>query len=374
MFVCRAAPLSRILSLWQRQVVKGNPKNPVKIHYAGEFGIDSGAIAKEFFTDVVDKIGKELFPNGSPLCSTFQVQNGNFKTAGQIIVASLVQGGPPPKFLAECVFDQMINPLSDMTLLDNKALTEHEQHEIDNLLNDLDGSQDQIIDHGYTGKIEKDRVPEIEKSLMFSMVSRRVIYLQEFMAGLEHLAFAKELKKHPDLCKPLFVKSCKVGEVDADYVFSLICPNYSEKGTTRRALEEGIVDHFQDYLLHLEDDQDKIQSSESAIAWNYSETQGEQDIQSLAPERFEETKPSPPVVLKWLTGTSSKPLDGSDNSIKLNFDHDCQKRNPSHRICFPVISACARELTLPVLHCKTLADFSSLFSISVCKAQAFGRP
>ena len=54
--VRRAAPLFPILFLWQCQVVKENPKNPAKIHYAREFGIDSGAIAEEYFTDVVDEI------------------------------------------------------------------------------------------------------------------------------------------------------------------------------------------------------------------------------------------------------------------------------------------------------------------------------
>ena len=45
----RGADIFRLLSLWQRQVRLGHPEREIRIHYLGKDGIDSGAIAKEFF-------------------------------------------------------------------------------------------------------------------------------------------------------------------------------------------------------------------------------------------------------------------------------------------------------------------------------------
>ena len=64
--VRRGADIFRILSLWQRQVRLGHPERAIRIHYLGENGIDSGAMAKEFFSDLISDIGKQMFPFGSP--------------------------------------------------------------------------------------------------------------------------------------------------------------------------------------------------------------------------------------------------------------------------------------------------------------------
>lgn len=55
----------------------------------GEEGIDSGALARELFADNISQIGKTLFPGGAPVDSTLYVRNETFKTAGEIVAASL---------------------------------------------------------------------------------------------------------------------------------------------------------------------------------------------------------------------------------------------------------------------------------------------
>ena len=77
----RGAPLNRVLSIWSREVKKNSAsvKQTVRFHFSGEQGIDPGALAKEFFTMSLPKIGSVIFPNGQPVYSTFNVQNGNFK-------------------------------------------------------------------------------------------------------------------------------------------------------------------------------------------------------------------------------------------------------------------------------------------------------
>lgn len=59
----RMAPFSRILSLWQRQAIKRHPTNVLKVHYAGEDGIDSGAISLEFLENSLQEMGKVMFPD-----------------------------------------------------------------------------------------------------------------------------------------------------------------------------------------------------------------------------------------------------------------------------------------------------------------------
>lgn len=44
-----------------------------------------------------------IFPNAQPVNSTFNVHNGNFKACGEIVAASIAQGGPAPRFLEESV-------------------------------------------------------------------------------------------------------------------------------------------------------------------------------------------------------------------------------------------------------------------------------
>ena len=115
----------------------------------------------------------------------------------------------------------------------------------------------------------------------------------------------------------------------------------------------------------------------SAITWNYadaSDERGETKKPESLEEKFEEIKPSPKSILKWITGSPHKPLDGDEIKISVSFDHECLVRNPTHKICFPVVSACAKEITFPIAHFKTTEEFYSLFSLAVSKAQSFGRP
>jgi hypothetical protein len=69
------------------------------VKYSGEAGIDSGALAKEFLEDTIENIAATLFKDGVPVNSTHHVQNGDFRTCGEMAAASLAQGGPPPCML-----------------------------------------------------------------------------------------------------------------------------------------------------------------------------------------------------------------------------------------------------------------------------------
>ena len=57
---------------------------------------------------------------------------------------------------------------------------------------------------------------------------------------------------------------------------------------------------------------------------------------------------SPRGVLGWLSGVKHRELGGCNRSINVSFNHDCKNRNPHHTICFPVVGACGRDISLPV--------------------------
>ena len=212
---------------------------------------------------------------------------------------------------------------------------------------------------------------------MVSMVSQRSLYLAEFMEGLNLYGLKDVLLKDGEVCKKLFVKGDDDDDrkIDANYLFSLLRPNFSEVGSTKRKAEEHVIDLFQDYLLHLEDNPQEVQSHMSAITWNYpdaSDNVDEKKEPDSFDQKFEDIKPSPRAVLKWITGSPHKPLDGDEFKISVSFDHGCLVRNPLHKVCFPVVSACAKETTFPIAHFKTTEEFYSLFSLAVSNAQSFG--
>ena len=82
------------------------------VRFAGEEEIDTGAIHKEFLSNIISDISREMFPNGGPVDSMLSVHNGCFRMCGEIVVVSLVNGGPPPCFLDESVYQMLVDPQS----------------------------------------------------------------------------------------------------------------------------------------------------------------------------------------------------------------------------------------------------------------------
>ena len=66
---------------------------------------------------------------------------------------------------------------------------------------------------------------------------------------------------------------------------------------------------------------------------------------------------TPAGVMGWLTGQKHKPISGEQISITVKFDHDSLIRNPKHQICFPVVGACAKEITFPLQKVTAKNDF-----------------
>ena len=104
----RGATLKLRLTNWDRQSKKKSPIMKLMVHFAGEEGIDTGAIHKEFLSNIISDILREMFPI-APIDSMLNVHNDWFRICGEIVVVSLVNGGPPPWFLDESVYRMLVD-------------------------------------------------------------------------------------------------------------------------------------------------------------------------------------------------------------------------------------------------------------------------
>lgn len=370
----RGTSFLRCLNLWQRESRKTSSEKVLRVSFIGEQGIDTGAMSKEFLADAIPSMKALMFPNGAPVDSMYHIQNGNFKCCGEIAATSIVQGRPPPALFEECVYNMLVNPQAvDLnSLAKEKHFTQNENVMWEEIRKNVKDHQDIILENGYTGPIDDDHVEVIIGTVMASFINKRLSYVSEFWKGLSCYSLSNAMSQAPELFKSLFTIDNGERPVTANYVFSLLCPEYSEQGTTHRLLEDSVIDNFQDVLNSFEDE--SIIGCTESIAWNEGGTQECGDILLSDSDKFKQAKLTPAGVLGWLTGQRHAPIDGSSLAITVHFDHDCMTRNPKHTICFPQVGACGREITFPVAHMEKSDSFSELFLLAYCKGQSFGRP
>ena len=125
--------------------------------------------------------------------------------------------------------------------------------------------------------------------------------------------------------------------VDANYLFSSLHPEHAEEGSSQTKVEESTMNFLQDFLFCLED-YPNFNCSGYAEAMASCEDAGKE---APAESKEELLLPdlTPAGVLDWLTGQKHW-------SITVKFDYDCLVRNPNHQICFPVVRACVKSLSL----------------------------
>ena len=59
-------------------------------------------------SDMMETIERKLFHAGKPISSTVSMMNGDFRIAGELMVMSVLQGGPAPCFLHSNVFCYLV--------------------------------------------------------------------------------------------------------------------------------------------------------------------------------------------------------------------------------------------------------------------------
>ena len=148
-----------------------------------------------------------------------------------------------------------------------KDLTEKEKLILVDIRLDCTKHTDFILDHGYTGVVHLNFIEDIVNSLKDRFVSNRILYMQEFKKGLNVYGLGNVIEMNPDVCSSLFVIDFKNDFVpDADYLFSLMKPVYSEEGSRKRVIEESVMDYLQDVLIAVEDT--PVSGYSTAVVWN----------------------------------------------------------------------------------------------------------
>ena len=56
------------------------------------------------FSEMLEHIERKLFWGGKPINSTISLINEDYRLAGEVMVMSILQGGPAPTFLDPCVY------------------------------------------------------------------------------------------------------------------------------------------------------------------------------------------------------------------------------------------------------------------------------
>ena len=283
------------------------------------------------------------------------------------MVASLVNGGPPPCFLDESVYRMLVDLQSvDIQNLNiSKHLTSPEIEFIKEIEKEPAHYKDFIIDNGYTGVISHSNLSDIIGTMLISIVTRRLMYLKEFFLGLELFGFVSILKNNVELLKELFVVTDN--KVDANFVVSALTANFSATGRKRRKDEELIIDYFQDMLISLEDG--KVSGQSEPLAYFHGDKGIEGSIEFEDDTVASKTTPdlSPAGIFKWLTGQRHKSLNFKKVEITVDFDHECLDRNPDHKICFPIVGAYGKSILLPVSHMiSSTEEFQQIFLLAFC--------
>ena len=98
---------------------------------------------------------------------------------------------------------------------------------------------------------------------MVSISSRRILHLNEFLRNLELFGIKKMLPENKTLLRSLSINSFET-VVNANYVFSLVEPTFSDKGSFRKSVEEKMLDNLQDFLIMTEDE--KISGATESLA------------------------------------------------------------------------------------------------------------
>ncbi|XP_062374727.1 uncharacterized protein zgc:112970 [Sardina pilchardus] len=354
--VDRAELLDRAILQWRRKKM-ASPASALKVVYLGEAGIDTGALRKEFLTDMIVAIESRFFEGSgsqgkNPKYSVTDLDNENFRTVGEVIAVSLAQGGPPPAFFKEWCYNFLCNGEVDLRTLSQEDVTDLESCQlINNVENSTDPESlmvliDDIVNCGYSSQIKLDNKKSIIRAVVLHSTTRLIPMLQQVRKGLELYGLLDQMAAHPEACYSLFVPG-KIEKPDADFIMMHCKAEYSEKGTAGERAERRIMAFFQDFLEELEMSDVK-----------------EEEVLTVE------------HVLKWITGQAHIPILPDEKrhfKITVKFNHECIEQLGPHSVCYPTVSACSQTVTFPIQHLDTLNDFTRIMSEAVRYGGGFHR-
>ncbi|XP_017548199.1 uncharacterized protein LOC108424580 [Pygocentrus nattereri] len=356
--VSRHNMVERGLTQWQRQK-KSSPLNPLRVVFLDEAGIDTGALRKEFLTGMIEGIEKRFFEGSRhgkrPKYSLCDLDKGHFKTVGEIMAASLAQGGPAPNFLALWCYNFLCSGSLDLKNVDKTDLGDNQYT---NLISKVESASkftitdltEDIVSCGYTGTVSLEKKQEITRAVILHATLKLVPILQQMRNGLQLYGLSDLMSKYPKICQPLFIPGVEM-TADADFVMSVCQAQFSVKGSYKEQREVTLMNHLQDLLQELEQNENPPGLQEAALP-------------SMTPRTF----------LQWVTGQGHVPILAWEKAkfrIIVEFNHYCDVDYSEHTICYPTVAACSSTITLPVKHMLTYENFKQIMMEAFCLGQEF---
>ncbi|XP_036416494.1 uncharacterized protein zgc:112970 isoform X3 [Colossoma macropomum] len=356
--VSRHNMVERGLAQWQRQK-KSSPLNPLRVVFLDEAGIDTGALRKEFLTGMIEGIEKRFFEGSRhgkrPKYSLCDLDKGHFKTVGEIMAVSLAQGGPTPNFLTLWCYEFLCSGSLDLKNVDKTDLGDDQYA---NLISKVESASkftitdltEDIVSCGYTGAVSLEKKQEITRAVILHAMLKLVPILQQIRKGLQLYGLCDLMSKYPKICQPLFVPGVEM-TADADFVMSVCQAQFSVKGSYKEQREVTLMNHLQDLLQELEQNENPPGLQEAALP-------------SMTPRTF----------LQWVTGQGHIPILAREKArfrITVAFNHHCDVDYSEHTVCYPTVAACSSTITLPVKHMLTYENFKWIMVEAFCLGQEF---
>ncbi|KAK1904056.1 G2/M phase-specific E3 ubiquitin-protein ligase [Dissostichus eleginoides] len=323
----------RGLLQWQRQ--KGSsPTATLNVTFFGEAGVDTGALRKEFLTEVVAGIEGRFFEGPQqqriPRYSLNDLDSDLYRTVGEILAVSLAQGGPAPAFFSPWTYSYLCSGRINQKVLNSDSVADVQLRELIDQVesateHSIIGLSDEILNCGYTGNVSIPNKDTIVRAIILHAVLRLQPMLEQLREGLQLYGLLSLMSQYPDICQPLFVSGEDV-KVNAEFVMTSILPQLSDTGTTRHQVELEMMNFIQDSYM------------------------------------------------KWITGQGHVPLlpsEKKDFAVVIQFNHDCSADFGPHSVCYPVVTACAKTITLPVRHMRPYEKFKNILTEAFQLGQEF---
>ncbi|KAK1895219.1 G2/M phase-specific E3 ubiquitin-protein ligase [Dissostichus eleginoides] len=243
----------RGLLQWQRQ--KGSsPTATLNVTFFGEAGVDTGALRKEFLTEVVAGIEGRFFEGPQqqriPRYSLNDLDSDLYRTVGEILAVSLAQGGPAPAFFSPWTY--LCSGRINQKVLNSDSVADVQLRELIDQVesateHSIIGLSDEILNCGYTGNVSIPNKDTIVRAIILHAVLRLQPMLEQLREGLQLNGLLSLMSQYPDICQPLFVSGEDI-KVNAEFVMTSILPQLSDKGTTRHQVELEMMNFIQDFL------------------------------------------------------------------------------------------------------------------------------
>ncbi|KAJ4936910.1 hypothetical protein JOQ06_001495 [Pogonophryne albipinna] len=328
----------RGLLQWQRQ--KGSsPTATLNVTFFGEAGVDTGALRKEFLTEVVAGIEGRFFEGPQqqriPRYSLNDLDSDLSRTVGEILAVSLAQGGPAPAFFSPWTYSYLCSGRINQKVLNSDSVADVQLRELIDQVesateHSIIGLSDEILNCGYTGNVSIPNKDAIVRAIILHAVLQLQPMLEQLREGLQLYGLLS------------LMSQCRVCHLPS------ILPQLSDKGTTRHQVELEMMNFIQDFLYEAED-------------------HGHVDKDGLHPI-------TPATFLQWITGQGHVPLlpsEKKDFAVVIQFNHDCSADFGHHSVCYPVVTACAKTITLPVRHMRPYDKFKNILTEAFQLGQEF---